>query len=160
MARREIDPEPESVSSFLDEERGEDRRFLPTEVVRWTLAFAGLFGGVFFCFWWSGSAIQFGAARVAEKPVATWRVQGTVRNSFTHQPVPWAEVEDDSSGRPPFYRTSADQNGAYDLLTLAEPHRVMVEASGYRPATILVGRQWFFWWPKGAEKRDIELAPE
>ena len=160
VARREPDPEPGLPSSFFDEAKAEDRRYIPAELISWILAFAGLFAGVFFCFWWSGAAIRFGASRVAEKPVATWRVQGTVRSALTHLPVPWAAVEDDAAGRPPFYRTDADQNGAFDLLTLAEPHPVRVKANGYRAATVQVGRQWFIWWPSGAERRDVELAPE
>jgi hypothetical protein len=159
VAPRDADPDPDFASGTLAEET-EDRGFIPVELIRWTLAFVGLFAGVFFCFWWSGEAIQFGASRVAENPVATWRVQGTVRNAVTHQAVAWAAVQDDSSGRPPFYRADADQNGTFDLLTLAEPHRVRVEANGYRAATIQVGRQWFMWWPKGVERQDVELAPQ
>jgi len=160
VARREPGSEQDEPVSFFDEEAAEDRRYFPTEVVRWILAFLGLFAGVFFCFWWSGKAIQFGASRVAEHPAATWLVEGTVRNAVTHQPVPWAIVEDDASGRPPFFRTDADQHGTFDLLTLAEPHRVRVDARGYHAAIVAVGRQWFMWWPKGKERKDVELLPE
>jgi len=160
VSRQASDPETDRHASFFDEEAGDERRQLPGQLIRWGLAFTGLFAGVFFCFWWSGSAIRFGAARVSEKPVATWRVYGTVRSAATHEPVPWATVEDDPSGRPPFQRTDAGRSGDFNLLTLAEPHRVRVVANGYRAAIIAVGRQWFVWWPKGEERRDIDLTPE
>ena len=132
--------------------------FLRT-AVRMTAAFALLFGGVFFAFWWSGSAIRFGAARAADRATPTWRVTGIVRNSLTGEPVPWALVEDDPGGRPPFFRCDADQAGAYELLTFAEPHRLRVSSPGYQPSTVEVGRAWFLWMPSGGEKKGMELTP-
>ena len=129
-------------------------------MLRYGIAFGLLFAAVFFCFWWSGSAIRFGAARVAEKPVASWKVTGSVRNAASGETVPWAVVADDPSGRPPFFRADSDQRGAFELLTLAEPHNIRVEAPGYRPQTIQVGRHWFVWWPSGEETLEIRLQPE
>src|SRR5437868_4366529 len=102
---RELRPQDES------EEAVEMRALFTRTALRMTAAFALLFGGVFFAFWWSGSAIRFGAARTAEQATPTWHVSGTVRNSLTAEPVPWAVVEDDPSGRPPFFRTEADHSG-------------------------------------------------
>src|SRR5437588_2454455 len=56
-------------------------------------AFALLFGLVFFAFWWSGSAIRFGADRSADRATPSWRVRGTVRSASTRDPIPWAAVE-------------------------------------------------------------------
>lgn len=152
--------ETEPQDSFLSEQSSAERSEARRQLLRLAVAFALLFTAVFFAFWWSGSAVRFGAARVTDASVPTWQVSGTVRNALTGEPVPWARVEDDSAGHAPHYRAEADQHGVYTLLTLAEPHRVRVMAVGYRPAAIDVGRQWFLWMPEGAERRDIELTPE
>ena len=122
--------------------------------------FAMLFGFVFLAFWWSGSAVRFSVDRAANRVEPTWKVTGTVRNATTHQGIPWARVEDDPEGRPPQYQTDAGLAGDYELLTLAEPHRIRISAPGYRSAMINVGRAWFVWLPRGVEKRDIELLPD
>jgi hypothetical protein len=122
--------------------------------------FTVLFGLVFFTFWWSGSAVRFGAGRAADRVAPSWLVRGTVRSAATHEPIPWAAVEDDPAGRPPLYHIDANYAGAFELLTLAEPHRVRVSARGYRPVWIRVGRPWFLWLPRGEERRDVELLPE
>jgi fatty acid desaturase len=151
---REFRPEDES------EEAADLRRLFAHTALRFTAAFALLFGLVFFAFWWSGSAIRFGAARAADRAAPTWRISGTVRNALTGQPIPWATVEDDPAGRPPFFRADADYTGAYELLTLAEPHKVGVSAPGYVRTRIEVGRAWFLWMPSGTEKKDVELSPK
>jgi hypothetical protein len=50
----------------FDEEAAADRRrhFLQ-QAIRLAMAFGLLFAVVWTAFWWSGSAIQFGASRVA-----------------------------------------------------------------------------------------------
>jgi len=123
-------------------------------------AFALLFGLVFATLWWSGSAVRFGAARAADRSVPTWRVLGTVRSAATHDPISWAIIEDDPAGQPPFYHVDASYSGAFELLTLAEPHRLRVTAPGYRPALVPIGRAWFLWLPRGQEHRDVDLQPE
>ena len=128
--------------------------------MQYAVAFAALFAVVFFFFWWSGNAIQFGAARVGERPVATWRVVGKVTDADTGEPIPWAKVRDDPGGRAPFFEANADHTGVFALLTLAEPHQVLVEARGYQSARVQVGRQWFVWWPSGQEKAEVVLKPE
>jgi len=150
---REFRPADES------EEAVELRAIFTRTAVRLTAAFALLFGGVFFAFWWSGSAIRFGAARAADRADPTWEISGTVRNSLTGLPVAWASVEDDPAGRPPFFRADADHTGAFELVTFAEPHRIRVSSPGYRPAVVEVGRAWFLWMPKGREEVNIEIAP-
>ena len=59
-----------------------------------------------------------------------------------------------------FWRSGADQPGAFELLTLPEPHRVRVSAPGYRTTVVDVGRVWFLWLPRGRERRDVLLYPE
>jgi len=127
--------------------------------LRSALVFAMLFGCVFFAFWWAGSAVRFSAERVADRTAPTWRVSGTVRDAVTHQPVPWALVEDDPAGQPPFFRADADYRGVFELLTLAEPHQIRVSAPGYRPLSLDIGRAWFVWMPRGNEKKNIDLQP-
>jgi hypothetical protein len=132
--------------------------WLPS-ALRLALVFALLFGGVFFAFWWAGSAVRFGAARAGDRSAPTWRVSGTVRDALTRQPIPWALVEDDPGGQPPLFRVDADYRGVFSLVTLAEPHRVRVSAPGYRTLSLEIGRAWFVWMPQGSEKKNIELLP-
>jgi hypothetical protein len=150
---REFRPEDES------EEGVELRALFLRTALRMAAAFALLFGGVFFAFWWSGSAIRFGAERAADHAVPTWRIMGTVRNSVNGQPVPWASVEDDPGGRPPFFRSDADHAGIFELVTFAEPHRIRVTAPGYRAEVVEVGRAWFLWMPRGSERVNIVIRP-
>ena len=79
-----------------------------------------------------GGPIQRRASGETE-PSPTWRISGTVRDAVTREPVPWALVEDDPAGQPPFFRTDADYRGAFELVTLAEPHRIRASAPGYHP---------------------------
>lgn len=157
-------PESESedlqVTTFDEEESADLRRHFVRQATRLTLAFALLFGAVFFTFWWSGSAVRFGAARVADRAETTWRVTGTVRDGVTHRPIPWASIADDPAGQPPFYRTDADQSGVFELKTLPEPHRIRVTAPGYKSVMVRIGRAWFLWLPKGAEELDIAMFPD
>ena len=157
-----MDPEdtPEPPGTFLDEEIAEERFEARRLMVRLAVGFALLFGVVFLAFWWSGSAVRFGAARVTASNTPTFRLWGTVRDARSRQPIPWAVVEDDPAGDPPLFRTDADQNGAYSLLTLAAPHRVRITAGGYRPLELSVGRAWFVWWPQGEEEHELKLEPE
>lgn len=128
-------------------------------VLRLAIIFALLFAGVFFAFWWAGSAVRFSAARAADRTTPTWRISGTVRDALTHQPIPWALVEDDPAGTPPFFRAEADYSGAFELVTLAESHRIRVSAPGYHPQSVSIGRAWFAWMPRGNEKKNIDLRP-
>jgi hypothetical protein len=128
--------------------------------IRVAAAFAVIFGMVYFAFWWSGAAIGFGANRAAGQVAPTWHVVGTVCNSVTREPIPWATIEDDPNGQPPFFRADAGYRGSFDLLTLAEQHRLRVSAPGYRSGSVQIGRVWFMWFPKGSERRDVFLQPE
>jgi hypothetical protein len=127
--------------------------------LRLTIIFTLLFGGVFFAFWWAGSAVRFSAARAGSNSSPTWRVSGTVRDAVTHQPIPWALVEDDPGGPPPLFKTDAGYRGEFELVTLAEPHRIRVSAPGYHPLLVEIGRAWFVWIPSGKEKKNIDLLP-
>ena len=150
------DPQQSFLEEVTQDERFEARRLM----VRMTVGFAALFGMVFLAFWWSGSAIRFGAARVTASNAPTYRVWGTVRDAQSGRPIPWATVEDDPSGDPPIFRSDADATGVYELLTLAAPHQVRISAVGYRVLALRVGRPWFVWWPRGDERHDIRLSPE
>ena len=103
-------------------------------VLRLAIVFALLFGCVFFAFWWAGSAVRFSAARAGDRSLPTWRISGTVRDAVTHQPIPWALVEDDPAGQPPFFRADAGYRGVFELVTLAEPHRI--RCFGCRPGLV------------------------
>jgi hypothetical protein len=150
----------ERPANFLQEEIAEERLETRRLMLRWTIGFLLLFGGVFLAFWWSGSAVRFGAARVTATNAPTYRVWGTVRDAKSGEPIPWAVVEDDPDGSPPMFRADADIQGAYSLLTLAEPHRVRISAVGHRSAVLGIGKAWFLWWPSGDEKQDVRLDPE
>jgi len=150
--KSDTDEEPEGDAEL--------RELYVRTALRAAAAFALIFGAVFFAFWWSGSAVRFGAARAADRAQPTWRVQGTIRDAVTHQPIPWASVADDLAGRFPHYQTDANYAGIYDLLTLAEPHRIRVTAPGYHSVTTGVGRAWYLWLPRGIETKDMELQPE
>ncbi|MEO8370992.1 MAG: carboxypeptidase-like regulatory domain-containing protein [Candidatus Solibacter sp.] len=128
-------------------------------VLRLAVIFGLLFGCVFFAFWWAGAAVNFTAARAADRSAPTWIVEGLVRDAVSHQPIPWAKVEDDPAGQPPFFHVDADIRGVYLLSTLAEPHHVRVSAPGYTPQIIPIGRAWFVWMPRGKERKEINLVP-
>jgi hypothetical protein len=145
----------------FDEEDSADRRGQYVRyAVRLAIAFAILFAAVYLAFRWSGDALRFGAARVAARGVATWHVLGTVRDAATHETIPWASIDDDPSGRPPFFHADTDRSGAFDLVTFAEPHNIRIAATGYRTTTVPVGRVWFLWLPRGKERHEANLAAE
>jgi hypothetical protein len=139
-----------------ERERGEMRRI----VLRWLLVMFVFLAVLGFALWWSSSAVHFGASRVKQTTSATYRVFGTVRDSETGQPVPWAEVADEQSGRGPYFQTTAGLYGVYELVTLAEPHQVLIRAYGYKTAVRRVGKAWYLWMPSGQQQLDVALEPE
>jgi hypothetical protein len=160
VALQQSEPDEFQPVSFDEEEAADLRRHFLGQAIRLLVAFGLLFAAVYFAFWWSGSAIRFGASRVADRAETTWRITGTVRNGVNRKPVPWAAIADDPGGHPPFFHTDADQSGVFELLTLPEPHQIRVSAPGYKTLTVRVGRDWFLWLPRGREKRDMEMFPE
>ena len=162
MARWRKNIEPEiafGAQNFLDEERLEDRVAMHRTLARWIIAFAAIFGFAAMAFWWSGSAVQYSAARVQNRSNPTYQVTGAITDSRTHQPIPWAEISTDFQFGGAFFSTTTDQNGQYTINTLAEPHDLIVKANGYQSSRIHVGKQWFSWTPHGTEKEDSELTP-
>jgi len=155
-----LPPDDFRPATFDEEESTDRRRQYARHTVRLAIAFALLFAAVCLALRWSGDAVRFGASRVAARGVATWHVIGTVRNAATHEPIPWASIDDDPSGRPPFFHADANQSGAFDLVTLAEPHRIRIAATGYRASTAMVGRVWFLWLLSGKEQHDMDLVSE
>ncbi|MBS1856262.1 MAG: carboxypeptidase regulatory-like domain-containing protein [Acidobacteria bacterium] len=135
------------------------RHLLVRHALRIAAIFFVVFGAVFFAFRWSGAAVRFGAMRAAGAAAPTWRVTGVIRDARTGEPIPWASVEDDPAGRPPLFRADADIEGRYDLLTLAEPHRLRVSAPGYRTRVLRIGRIWYLWLPRGEERSNPRLDP-
>lgn len=128
-------------------------------IARWICAFVAIFCFAALAFWWSGSAVQYSAARVQNRSNPTYQITGVVTDSATHQPVPWAEISTDFRFGGAFFSTTADQNGQYSINTLAEPHDLVVKANGYQTTRLHVGHQWFAWTPHGSEKKDAELVP-
>src|ERR1035441_9122260 len=151
--RRGREPWEEAPSGALES----DGMLRPA--LRLAILFAVPFGGMLVGCWGAGSGVRFSAARAGDRSVPTWRVSGTVRDAVPHQPIPWALVEDDPGGQPPFFRGVAAYSGIFELITLAEPPRVRVSAPRYRPLFLDIGRAWFVWMPRGNEKKNIELLP-
>src|SRR5690349_4626328 len=106
--------EPEAIET--EEDETSLRGLFIRSALRLATVFALLFGLVFFAFWWSGSAIRFGADRAANRGTPTWKVLGTVRNAVTHEPVPWASIDDDPAARAPLFHTDASVSGGFELL--------------------------------------------
>lgn len=158
--RKESGPEfAFETQNFLEEERLEDRVSLHRTLVRWGLAFAGIFAMAAMAFWWSGSAVKYSTARVQQRSRPTYEITGVITDTRTHKPVPWAEVSTDFQFGGAFFSTTADHDGRYTIQTLAEPHDLVVKANGYHSGRLHVGKQWFSWTPKGSERRDLELNP-
>jgi hypothetical protein len=154
------EPDDLQPASFEEEEAAELRRQYVRHTLRLAAAFAAIFAFVYLAFWWSGSAVRFGVSRVGDRGVATWRVEGRVRDAATGKPIPWARVEDDPAGRPPYFRAEADQVGNFDLRTIPEPHQIRVSAPGYQAEAFPVGRVWFLWLPQGSERKELVLSPD
>jgi hypothetical protein len=148
------------MAEFWEEEVKDDRREMRKQVLRWSLLFVLLFSGVFFAIWWASAAVNFSASRVEATTGPTYRITGIVRDAATGSAIPWAEITDAPSGRPPLFHATADRFGAYELVTIAEPHNLFITALGYRPGSVRVGKAWYMWMPKGAEKVDIKLQKE
>src|SRR5258708_35638738 len=75
--------------------------------LRLAIIFAMLFGGVFFAFWWAGSAGRFSAARAADRTAPTWRGYGQGGEAGTEPPISRALGEDDPAGAPPLFLAHA-----------------------------------------------------
>jgi hypothetical protein len=148
-----------ATQNFLDEERAADRASIRRTLVKWILAFGGLFGMAAMVFWWSGAAIEYSANRVQKRSNPTYEVTGTVIDRRTHQPVPWVEVSTEFQFGGAFYSSSTDLAGHYVIETLAEPHYLVFKANGYATERAPVGKQWFSWMPRGSEVRNVQLTP-
>lgn len=148
------------MSEFWEEESHGDRREMKKQAARWGLLFILLCCFAGFAIWWASSAVRFSASRVQATTDPAYRVSGVVRDAVTGRAVPWAEIADAPSGRPPLFHTTADRLGAFDLLTIAEQHNILINALGYRPGSARVGKAWYTWMPKGRERMDIQLQKE
>ena len=138
----------------------QDAALLRRYAFRWALVFLVLICAMSFALWWSSQALGFGTSRIDSTARATYKLRGVVVEKSTGKPVAWADVEDDPNMRPPRFRTSADHQGRFELMTLAETHRVVVSALGYKTNVVVTGKDWYLWMPKGEERIRIELEPE
>src|SRR5947209_20286732 len=109
------------MSEFWQEEINDDRREMRKQVLRWMLLFLVLCGGVFSAIWWASAAVQFTASRVDASTGSNYRISGVVRDARTGSPIPWAELADAPSRRPPLSPGRADPSGAHELGRIAEP---------------------------------------
>ena len=143
---------PIEPAEFWREESVENRKDWRRQSVKWALGFAVIFAGVFLAFWWSGSALHFGANRMTGSIAASYFLRGEVVDATTGEPVRWADVADDPSGQPPLFSAQADQYGRFQLATLPIAHAVRISANGYKPNTLQAGNDWFTWWPRGENR--------
>jgi hypothetical protein len=143
-----------------DEDSGKLLAEARRHLIVYILCFGALFAAVASVFWWSRTAVDFGAARVTGTNTATYRVFGVVRDAGSGRPVPWAKIQDDPEGMPPLFDADGGADGTYALATVPLEHQVVVSARGYRPRAFQIGRPWFQWWPKGEQRLDVELTPE
>ena len=148
------------LPEFWRDEAGEERRLFRKQAVRVSLIFVGFCAAVCFAFWWSSSAVNFGASRIGATTAATYIVSGRVTDAKSGRPVPWVDVQDDPGGPAPHHRTLASLHGEFELHTVAEPHYLVFTALGYKPARHKVGRVWYLWMPSGAERIEVRLEPE
>ena len=148
------------MAEFWEEQSVEDQRDLRKQAVRWAILFVLLIAFLGFATWWASSAVHFSSSRVDRTTSASYRVTGIVRDAATGAPVPWAEIADDPGGHPPLFHASADRLGAFELVTIAEPHIIVITAPAYHPANVRVGRAWYIWMPKGTEQIAIRLLHE
>ena len=148
------------LPEFWQEEPAESQKLYRKQAVRWGLLFVCLCAGVFFAFWWSGSAVHFGASRVTETTAPTFRLLGTAIDAKTGAAIPWVSVQDDPAGHPPLFQTLGDVNGSFELITIPEPHYVIFSALGYRSRRVKIGKIWYLWMPSGDERMQVRLEPE
>lgn len=151
---RRVSPE------FWRDEEAEHRVNMRRQFFRWTLLFSIVLAFFAFTLWWAASVVRFSSARIQFRSTTAWRVWGTVRDARTGAAVPWAHIRDDPRGRPPLFETTAGVTGAYELVTIAEPHDIYISRLGYRQTKVQVGRRWFLWTPGGNQRVDIILEPE
>lgn len=148
------------VREFWEEEPEDERGIFRRHAARLSVIFLTLCALVAFAFWWSGSAVRFGASRLAGTTAATYRVVGIVTDATTGAPIPWATVQDDPSGRPPFFQTTSSVSGTFELWTVAEPHFLLISALGYQPKRVGIGRVWYLWLPTGEQQVNVALDRE
>ncbi len=146
--------------SYTDDMNQEESRFNRRQLVILSIAFVACCAFIAGALWWAGSAFRYGAERVQNKATASYEVSGTVTDSVTRKPIPWATVATDFQFGGKYFEATSEADGKYVLLTLAERHRLIFRANGYREASVNVGKQWFSWLPKGSEHRDIALSPQ
>lgn len=99
------------------------RRHFLRQAIRLALALGLLFAVVWVAFWWSGSAIRFGASQVEERAETTWRIIRTVRG--------WRNAEARSTGRrcrtgpqgwlASFFHTDANHSEVFELSRRRNP---------------------------------------
>ena len=148
------------VREFWEEEQFNEKSEMRRFFTKWGIVFAALVAFAVFALWWAGSALSFSASRVTEGGKASYRVFGVVTDSRSGAPVPWAKIQDDPEKRPPLFETSADFYGKFELMTLPEPHNIVIAAYGHKPKRVAIGKTWYLWLPSGTEEIKVSLDPE
>jgi hypothetical protein len=155
--RRDHDAADLRPLEFWQEEEANIRAEMRRHILHWFILLIVLFSVTWFVAWWASSSIHFSASRVEATTKATWRVFGVIRDDATGEPVTFARIADSPKGRPPRFEASADHLGHYELMTVAEPHEIIVLAFGYQPLRLEIGRPWYRWMPEGGERCDVRL---
>lgn len=148
------------MSEFWEEEEFNEKREMKRFITKWTIVFAGLIAFVVFVLWWAGSALSYSASRVSENGKPSYKVFGAIKDAQSGAPIPWAKIMDDPEKRAPRFESSADFYGKFQLMTLPEPHVVVIAAYGHKPKRVSIGKTWYLWMPSGEEKLEIALDPE
>ena len=148
------------VKEFWEEEEFNERREMKQFLAKWGFIFAGIIGFLVFVLWWASSALSYSASRVGETGKPEYKVTGVITDARSGAPVSWAKVQDDPQKRPPRFETTADFNGKFELMTLPEPHDLIIAAYGHKPKRVAIGKGWFLWMPSGEEELEIVMDPE
>jgi hypothetical protein len=156
-----LEPELETTE-FWQEQRQLEREEMRRQAIRWLTLFLVFAIFLSTVLWWSSSVVHYGAARAAGTVEPTYELTGFITDATTGRPISWATLADaqDEDRKPPFFQTGTGGEGGYRLLTLPEPHDIIIAAAGYRPVRLNIGTVWYKWRPISNEILNIRLQPE
>ncbi len=148
------------MNEFWQEEEVNEKREMGRFLAKWSIVFLGLIALLASTLWWASSALSYSASRVGEGGKPSYKVMGLITDARSGAPVAWAKVQDAPEKRPPLFETSGDFYGKFELMTLPEPHNIVVSAYGHKSKLVAVGKTWYLWMPSGEEELEITLDPE
>lgn len=155
-----LEPDLERTE-FWQEQEAAERVEMRLQALRWLTLFLVFLVFLSMVLWWSTSVVQYGAARAAGTSEPTLELMGSVRDAQSGRPISWAIIADAQEDRkPPFFAANTDGEGNFHLLTLPEPHTVIISARGYRPHSLNIGTAWYRWRPVAKESLKVQLEPE